>query len=272
MRPRGNIHVGIGGWSYEPWRETFYPPEVAKSRELEYASRQVSAIEINSTFYRLQKPATYAKWRDSTPDEFVFTVKAPRFIVQRRSLADAGASIERFVGSGIASLERKLGAVLWQLDPTHAFDPDDLEAFLQLLPPMAGRWPLRHALEVRHASFVAKEFIALIRRHAVAVVCVDDAEFPACADITAEFVYVRLRRCAHTVSTGYAAPALRTWADYARRWARGEVVSELPRAAAESPVRHTPREVFIYFINGAKERAPAAARALLAALKRKSGG
>lgn len=145
----GRIRVGIGGWSYEPWRETFYPAAVAKKGELEYASRKVTAIEINSTFYRLQTPPVFAKWRDATPDDFVFTLKAPRFIVQRKVLAEAGPGIERFAGSGIVELGEKLGALLWQLDPSHRFDASDLQGFLALLPDHADGRPLRHALEVR---------------------------------------------------------------------------------------------------------------------------
>lgn len=268
MKRAGTIHVGIGGWNYEPWRTTFYPKEIPASRELEYASRQLSAIEINSTFYRLQKPVTYAKWRDSTPDGFRFTLKAPRFVTHRRRLADAGAAIDRFVDSGIAALEDRLGAVLWQLNPGHPFQPDDLEQFLQLLPPKAGACTLHHVMEVRHASFLSQHFIALLRRYRVAVACVDDAAYPGCADITSGLMYVRLRRSDAKVPTGYPLPALRRWAAHARLWASGAVVSGLPRVDPDAAVDSRPRTVFVFFINGAKERAPAAARALLSQVRR----
>ena len=261
----GRIRVGIGGWSYDPWRETFYPPEVAKKDELHYASRQVTAIEINSTFYRLQKPHVFAKWRDETPDDFVFSLKAPRFIAQRKVLADAGPFIERFIGSGIAELGAKLGPLLWQLAPTQTFNADDLRAFLGMLPPEAAGIKLRHAIEVRHESFRQREFPAIAQEHGVAVVLEDDAEYPAIAELTTDFVYARLRRCVSSELLGYSATALATWIERARIWARGGEPPDLP-SVRERGVAKTPRNVFVFFINGAKERAPAAAKAFRAAL------
>jgi uncharacterized protein YecE (DUF72 family) len=255
------IRVGIGGWSYAPWRETFYPPEVKAKDELHYASRQVTAIEINSTFYRLQKPAVFAKWRDSTPDDFVFCVKAPRFIVQRKVLAESADSIARFIDSGISELEHKLGALLWQLAPTHAFDARDLEAFLQALPAKVGSLPLRHALNIRHQSFRDLEFIRLARTYGVAIVMEDDATHPAIADVTADFVYARLRRTVSDQITGYSKPALKAWAERAHAWASGEVPGDLPSVDKTLPPKT--RETFVFFINGAKERAPAAAMQLI---------
>jgi uncharacterized protein YecE (DUF72 family) len=262
----GRIRAGIGGWNYEPWRGTFYPDGTPQSRELEYASRHVTAIEINGTFYRLQKPAVYAKWRDETPADFVFSLKAPRFLVQRKQLAGVGPYLDRFIASGLGELQTKLGPILWQLDPRHPFEAADLEGFLKQLPPAAGRFPLRHALEVRHQSFMSEEFVALARKYGVAIVCVDDAKHPAFADVTADFVYVRLRQCDAKLETGYMASALRTWADHAHRWAQGKLVTELPLIAPKSKPPAIPRDVFVYFINGAKERAPAAAQALIAIL------
>jgi uncharacterized protein YecE (DUF72 family) len=262
----GRIRVGIGGWNYEPWHETFYPRGTSQSRELEYASRQVTSIEVNGTFYRLQKPAVFAKWRDSTPDEFMFSIKAPRFIVQRKDLSGAGTAIERFVASGITELESKLGPILWQLSPTKPFDPRELDRFLALLPSRAGRLPLRHALEIRHPSFMNQEFLGIAREHDVAVVFEDDATHPGCADLTSSFVYARLRRSASSIETGYTLDALKRWARRAQAWTKGREPGDLPRIAPKPKTPASARDVFIYFINGAKERAPAAARTLISIL------
>jgi uncharacterized protein YecE (DUF72 family) len=263
MSKQGHVRVGIGGWNYEPWRETFYPPGTPQSGELEYASRQVTAIEINGTYYRLQKPAVYAKWRDATPDAFVFSLKAPRFIVQRKELAGAGPGIERFVASGIAELGAKLGPLLWQFEPWRHFDAADFGAFLEILPRAAGGLTLRHVVEARHKSFLSAEFLDLARKHGVAIVFVDDAKYPAFADVTADFVYARLRRCEATIPTGYSAADLESWAARARTWAEGKLPADLSRLEPNLQIPAGPRDVFMYFINGAKERAPAAARALM---------
>lgn len=260
------IRVGIGGWNYPPWRKTFYPPGTARSRELDYASRQVTSIEVNSTFYRLQKPEAFARWRDSTPTEFMFSVKAPRFIVQRRNLASAEAMVDRFISSGVQELGSKLGPILWQLAPTKHFDPVEIDAFLTMLPATVGGLPLRHALEVRHASFMTPEFLDIMRRHGVATVYADDATQPSCADLTSTFVYARLRRSSASVTTGYSPDALEGWSRRARTWARGSEPTDLPRIARKPKKAASPRDVFIYFINGAKERNPAAARKLVSML------
>ena len=258
----GTVRVGIGGWTYADWRDNFYPPGWPQGRELEYASRQLTAIEVNGTYYRTQAPATFAKWRDETPEGFVFALKAARVATNRRVLAEAGPSIERFVGSGIAELGDKLGPILWQFAPTKRFDPEDFGAFLELLPSRVGDLALRHVLEVRHASFMTPEFLALARRHGAATVFTDSAEHPSFADLTAGFVYARLMGAQAGEPEGYPAPALERWADVARRWARGEEPAELPRV--EPPgAAGGPRDVFVFFIDGAKERAPAAAQALL---------
>jgi uncharacterized protein YecE (DUF72 family) len=264
---RGHIRIGIGGWTYAPWRDTFYPAGTPKSRELDYASRQVTAIEVNGTFYRLQTPAVFRKWHDATPDDFIFAIKAPRFIVQRKDLSTAGTAVERFVSSGITELATKLGPILWQLSPTKRFDAGELTAFLGLLPAAAGNTALRHALEVRDPSFMNPEFLGIARQHGVAVVFEDDANYPACADLTAKFVYARLRRSAASVKTGYSLDALKRWARRAQRWAEGQEPRDLPRITGKTtPV--AARDVFVFFINGAKERAPAAAQKLLALLDR----
>ena len=262
----GRVRVGIGGWNYEPWRGTFYPRGTPQSQELPYASRQVTSIEINSTFYRLQKPAIFAKWRQATPDGFVFSIKAPRFIVHRKDLASAATPVKRFISSGITELRSKLGPILWQLPPTKQFDEAEIGAFLALLPASADGLPLRHALDIRHPSFLNPEFIGIARAHGVAVVLEDDDTHPACADLTSIFVYARLRRSRASVATGYSTGALKRWAARAKTWARGKEPADLPRIAPRSTAPAPARDVFIYFINGAKERAPAAAAKLLAYL------
>ena len=264
----GRIFVGVGGWNYAPWRGTFYPAKLVQKRELGYASRQLSAIEINGTYYRTQAPTSFAKWRDETPDDFVFSLKALRYATNRRVLAEAGESVERFVASGPEELDAKLGPIVWQFAPTKAFDPGDFGAFLDLLPKQAGRLPLRHVLDVRHDSFKSPEFIALACKHGAAAVFTDSAKFPSFADVTADFVYARLMESKPDVETGYSAKELKQWADRARIWAAGGEPDDLPRVE-KTVAKKTPRDVFIYFINGAKERAPAAAVALLDFLKKK---
>lgn len=266
MTHPGRIRAGIGGWSYEPWRETFYPADVAKSDELVYASRKVAAIEINSTFYRMQKPEVFAKWRDSTPDDFVFSLKAPRYIAQRKTLAEARPYVQRFIDGGIVELRNRLGPILWQLTPQQQFDPDDLQRFLQFLPAEADGLRLRHALEVRHGSFADSRFLEIARAHAVAVVFEEDKTYPGFADATGDFIYARLRRCESSQPTGYTLPALRAWAERAKTWAAGGEPADLPRVEKQGTGKAAPRDVFIYFINGAKERAPAAAMQLISNL------
>ena len=260
-KKEGRIRVGIGGWTYEPWRKTFYPEDLTHARELEYASRQVTAIEINGTFYRLQKPETFAKWRDQTPDDFVFSVKAPRYATMRKVLGEAGEAIERFVASGLAELGPKLGPLLWQLAPTKRFDAEDIEAFLKLLPKKIDGRPARHVLEPRHESFETSEFVNLARKHGAAIVYTDSEDYPSIGDVTADFVYARLMRAQSSVKTGYAGVALDAWAKIARTFARGSEPAEFPRMTDGR--KSGARDVFVFFINGAKERAPAAAAALL---------
>lgn len=191
-KAKGAVRIGVGGWTYEPWRGTFYPAGLTQKRELEYASRHLTSIEINGTFYGAQKPETFAKWRDETPDGFVFSLKAPRFAAQRAVLADAGRTIARFFAGGVMELKDKLGPINWQLMPTQEFDPADFEAFLKLLPKEAAGHALRHAVEVRHASFRCAEFVALMRKHGMAAVIAGDSAYPQIADLTAPFVYARI--------------------------------------------------------------------------------
>ena len=258
------IRVGIGGWNYAPWRDNFYPKDLAQRLELEYASRQVTAIEINATYYRTQKPESFARWRDETPDDFVFSLKASRYSTNRRVLAEAGDSIRHFVESGIAELGDKLGPIVWQFAPTKRFDPADFEAFLQQLPASHAGLALRHVLEVRHDSFKCEEFVALAGRHKTATVYTDSPGFPSFADRTGDVIYARLMNADPRFENGYAPTTLDVWAKNAKDWAQGRTPADLPRVGAlpDGKLR-APQDVFVFFINGAKERAPAAAMALL---------
>jgi uncharacterized protein YecE (DUF72 family) len=259
---RIRIRIGIGGWTYEPWRKTFYPKGLAHARELEYASRQVTAIEINGTFYRTQKSETFAKWRDETPDDFMFAVKAPRYATMRKVLGDAGESIGWFIKSGVSELGAKLGPILWQFAPTKRFDAEDMERFLKLLPAEIGGRRARHVLEPRHDSFKCIEFVRLARSYGVATVFTDSEEYPNFGDVTANFVYARLMRAQASLKSGYDAVALDAWAKIACTFARGSEPKEFARIDEGAP-KAKARDVFVFFINGAKERAPAAARELL---------
>lgn len=264
MNP-GTIRVGIGGWNFEPWRDNFYPRGWPQARELAYASRRLTAIEINSTYYGAQKPATFARWRQETPDGFVFSLKAIRFATQRRVLADGADSIRRFVDSGIAELGDKLGPIVWQLAPTHRFDPADLTAFLELLPDQVDGLPLRHALDVRHASFQCPEYLALARRYKAATVFTESDDYPPIAEPTGDFVYTRIMRTQPDEPLGCPPGVFPPLAASAQAWAGGGEPDGVPRI--EPPTAATaPRDVFVYFISGAKERAPHAAMALRRAL------
>ena len=240
----GNIFVGIGGWTFEPWRGVFYPEDLTQKRELEYASRQLTSIEINGTYYSSFKPASWAKWRDETPNGFVFAVKASRFCTNRKVLADAGESVQRFVGQGLVELKDRLGPINWQFMATKKFDPADFEAFLKLLPREVGKLPLRHALEVRHDSFKDERFYDLARKYKAAIVYAHDKDFPEIDEPTADFTYARLMASREDLAQGVTDKELDGFAKQAKAWAkRGDV--------------------FLYFISGAKVRNPAAAQVLI---------
>jgi uncharacterized protein YecE (DUF72 family) len=260
------IRVGIGGWVFKPWRGEFYPRGLPQARELEYASRALTTIEINGTFYRTQTRQSFRKWASETPDDFVFSLKAPRSATHRRVLAEAGGSIERFFASGVLELGRKLGPMLWQFHPGKKFEADDVAAFLELLPHRVEGNAMRHVIEARHASFLDVAFIDLARKHSVALALVDSDKCAPLADVTGEFVYARLQRTSDKVKTGYCRPILDIWAKRAQIWADGGVPDDLPTIAGKTP-KQMQRDVFIYMISGAKVRAPAAAMALIEQLR-----
>jgi uncharacterized protein YecE (DUF72 family) len=239
----GKIRIGIGGWTYEPWRGVFYPSDLPQKRELEYASRKLTAIEINATFYSRQSLKSWTAWAAAVPDGFQYAIKASRYCVTRPKLADAGEGIGNFYAQGLSALGPKLGPTLWMLARFRKFDRDDIASFLKLLPSEVDGVKLRHAIEPRHESFLDDSFFDLCREHDVAVVYGDDDEFP-CIDVdTASFRYARLQRMNEDIETGYDAKSLDRFAGQARDWASNG-------------------DAFVFMINGAKVRAPAAAMAL----------
>ncbi len=263
MSAKGAIRAGIGGWVFDPWRGSFFPDGLAKTRHLQYASRELPTIEINGTFYRGQKPETFAKWAEETPDGFVFSLKGHRAISNRRELALARESIEIFFTTGIEKLGDRLGPVLWQFRATKQFDADDIDAFLGLLPRETSGIALRHVLEVRHDSFKCPEFVELAAKHKVAICNADHETYPAIADVTADFIYLRLQNGDETVPTCYQPAALDAWAAKARTWADGGQPDGVPLADPSRAPNATPRDVFVYFINKGKVRAPHGAMAFM---------
>jgi uncharacterized protein YecE (DUF72 family) len=259
-----SITIGVGGWVFEEWRDNFYPKGLPQKRELEYASTHLTGIEINGTYYGSQKPESFRRWYADTPNGFVFTVKGPRFATNRRVLAESGGSIEKFFASGVTELKEKLGAVNWQFMATKKFDVVDFEAFLKLLPKKVNGLAIRHAVEVRHDSFKDKTFVALCRKYGVAIVFGADSDFPLIADVTADFVYARIMGTSAKETLGYPKATLKKWAERAKDWEKGASPKKdmlvAPAAAKKK------RDVFLFVISGAKQRNPAAAQAIIAAL------
>ncbi|MFO1185128.1 MAG: DUF72 domain-containing protein [Bauldia sp.] len=258
------ISIGIGGWTFAPWKGRFYPEGLPAKRELEFASRALTSIEINGTFYRSQGPASFKKWREETPDGFVFAVKGHRAVVNQKKLGEAGEAVGWFMKSGVLELGDKLGPLNWQLAPFKRFEREDIGAFLKLLPRQEGGRPLRHVLEVRHQSFADAAFVDLCREEGVAVAYADAEDWPAIPDVTADFVYARLQRCTEEEPTGYPAAALDLWAKRAKEWAAGKVPTGLTAlGSGAAGDKSGAKDVFIYFISGYKPHAPAAAMALI---------
>jgi uncharacterized protein YecE (DUF72 family) len=268
MKSSESVRVGIGGWNYEPWRGVFYPKGLAQAKELAYAASKLTAIEINSTYYGSQKPESFRKWASQAPDGFLFSVKASRFSTNRRVLAEGADSIKRFLNSGVTELGDRLGPLLWQFAPTKKFDEADFRSFLELLPEQQDGRKLRHVVEVRHDSFRVPAFITLLREFNAAVVCAEHETYPGIADVTSDFVYLRLQKGKDTLATGYPPKELDAWAKRLETFASGGVPKDLPVVDAENPAAKTPRDVFAYVIHEGKVRAPAAAMELIARLKK----
>jgi uncharacterized protein YecE (DUF72 family) len=285
MTPSADIRIGISGWRYDGWQGTFYPKGLAQKKELDFAAQHFNSIELNGSFYSLQRPSSFESWRSETPDDFVFSIKAPRFMTHIRRLREVEGPLANFCAQGVLRLGSKLGPILWQLPPSFKFEAEVFESFFKLLPRthkeaanvaanhdrwMNGRaWleveheaPLRHAVEIRHKSFACEQFIAILRKHSVALVVADTVEWPRLMDITADFMYCRLHGSEKLYASGYTPEAIDQWAERVQAWARGEEVTDGTKASPENgPVRPS-RDVFVYFDNDLKVRAPFDAQSL----------
>ena len=255
------IRVGIGGWNFPEWRGTFYPKGHPQAKELDYASRVLTSIEINGTFYRTPPAASFKKWASEVPDGFVFSVKGPMSVVGKGVLAEAGPALEKFFASGVLDMGDRLGPLFWQFMPAKKFDPKDVEAFFKLLPKEAKGRKLRHAVEARHATFAVPAFVEMARAYGIAVVLVDSEKHTLIADPTSDFMYLRLQKTQEKIATGYKPADIKTWGARAKAWEAGGAVDDLP-LLGKKPAK-AKRDVFVYFISGAKVRAPAAAQALI---------
>ncbi|SDS56202.1 Uncharacterized conserved protein YecE, DUF72 family [Halopseudomonas litoralis] len=285
------IRIGISGWRYEPWRGDFYPEGLVQRRELEYASRTVSSIEINGSFYALQTPERYINWGDATPDDFVFSVKAPRYITHIKRLRELTEPLANFFASGPLQLEHKLGAFLWQFPPSFKYDPALFAELFERLPctfgeaekcaagsPRVVEQPslttaadtrLRHAVEIRHQSFMQEDFIELLRKHRIALVVADTAgKWPLIEELTAEFMYLRLHGDKELYSSGYDEAALSDWARRIRAWSKGQQPKDARRLSDHEDSSTASRDIYCYFDNDIKVRAPYDARRLLEKLNK----
>jgi uncharacterized protein YecE (DUF72 family) len=304
VNPAGKVRIGVSGWQYPPWRGVFYPKKLPQKKELNYCAQVFPTVEINGSFYSLQRPTSYQRWRDETPEDIVFAVKGSRFITHMLKLRNAEVALANFFASGLLALGPKLGPILWQFPPNFTFRPEVLESFFKLLPRtmqqaadlatghdrrLAGRaflepeadGPVRHAIEIRHQSFVSEEFIALLRRHGIALVCADAVEWPLLMDVTADFVYCRLHGSEVLYASGYDDAALDKWAERVVAWAKGgeaegqhasailgsSIVSSHVRES-RAPAASAGRDVYVYFDNDAKVRAPVDAQGLMERVKK----
>jgi uncharacterized protein YecE (DUF72 family) len=255
------IRVGIGGWNFPEWRGTFYPKGLVQSQELHFAAQALTSIEINGTFYRTPSAESFAKWAAEVPDGFVFSVKGPMSVVGKGVLAETGPALEKFFSSGVLGMGDRLGPFFWQFMPAKKFDPKDVEAFFKMLPKEREGVKLRHAVEARHATFAVPAFVDLAREYGVTIVLVDSEKHPLIADPTGDFLYLRLQRTQEKVATGYKPADINTWAARAKAWEAGGVPDDL-ELLGKKPAKKK-RDVFVYFISGAKVRNPAAAQAMI---------
>jgi uncharacterized protein YecE (DUF72 family) len=296
VRAQPQIRVGISGWRYAGWRGTFYPEGLAQRHELEFAAQHFKSIELNGSFYSLQRPKNFQQWSDETPDDFVFAIKGGRFITHMRRLKNVETPLANFFAQGLLSLGKKLGPILWQFPPNFKFDGQRMQDFFDLLPrthkqaaalarrhdkrlkdrawlKIAADLPIRHAVEIRHESFVAPEFISLLRKNKIALVVADAPEWPCLMDVTADFVYCRLHGSQKLYASGYDAAAIETWARRVVAWSHGNEVTDGTKGHSRPATKRASRDVFIYFDNDAKVRAPVDAQSLMrkiAVLKQKS--
>jgi uncharacterized protein YecE (DUF72 family) len=263
----GQIRIGIGGWTFAPWRGVFYPKGLSQSKELAYASERLTSIEVNGTFYSSQKPETFRKWASEVPEGFVFSLKGSRFVTNRRVLAEAGDSIKRFFDSGVTELGDHLGPLLWQFAPFKKFDPADFGKFLEALPEKFDGRKIRHVIEVRHPSFMVPEFIAMLRQFKMPPVYTDHVTYPNIPDVTSNFVYARLQQGKDDVETAYQPKQIGEWTKRLEAWAEGKEPKDLNRVDDKHKLKAEPRDVFAYVIHEGKIRAPAGAMALIEKLK-----
>ena len=285
MAAKGDIRIGISGWRYKGWRGTFYPPRLPQRAELKFAAGHFNSIELNGSFYSLQRPQLFQAWHEETPDDFLFSVKGSRYVTHMLKLNRIETPLANFFAQGVLRLNEKLGPILWQFPPNMQFNRERFEAFFKLLPRSQkeaadlGRlhdhrldnraWlevkedrPIRHAVEIRHESFASEEFIALLRKHKIGLVVADTVEWPLLVDITADFVYCRLHGSQELYASGYEADAIRQWAQRVHRWAHGQEVTDCRRASCKDARSRKSRDVFVYFDNDAKVRAPVDAKSL----------
>jgi uncharacterized protein YecE (DUF72 family) len=286
MPKTGEIRIGISGWRYEPWRGVFYPPKLPQRQELEYASSKLTSLEINGTFYSMQRPTSYQSWYSATPPDFKFSVKGPRYITHIQRLREVEAPLANFLASGVLTLREKLGPFLWQFPPSFKLDAEKMEAFLKLLPhdskaakylasnhdkwmskrvafdDVDDHYQLRHAIEIRNKSFAIPEFLELLRKYDVAIVCADTVEWPKMTDVTSEFIYCRLHGSEVLYASGYDAKSLDRWAEWVLTWASGKE-PDTEKILNKKPPTSKPRDVFVYFDNDTKVRAPFDAQELI---------
>ena len=294
MKTDSQIRIGIAGWRYDGWRGAFYPEDLPQRRELEFASQRLNSIELNGSFYSLQRPKSFQQWSAETPDDFVFSVKGTRFITHIRQLENVETPLANFLAQGLLRLGRKLGPILWQFPPTFKFDAQRMQAFFELLPRthkqaaayarQRDQWmenrswleveedlPLRHAVEFRHKSFAVPEYIELLRKYGIAIVVADTPEWPCLMDTTADFVYCRLHGSEKLYASGYDAEAIDKWAHRVIAWSRGEEVTDGTKAHPEPGPKRDSRDVFVYFDNDVKVRAPFDAQSLSKRIDELSG-